>query len=270
VVVTLFLGLSQIAWADTETGGYADGPVDDSASSVTYTDAQTALIDAGEAEVLAVGALLNRAGTGVTDHCIPACPAPTGRADPSPLYWEGEGDGAKTYTCGPAATRDLLSAIGVPDPGEAQIASWEGTSSSSGTGIGMIVTALNDHYGSKGTWKAVAPGTPNNLEARVIEDVNYEHMPVIANVQPGVWLKFWNGHSVQHGHYDLISGYNWDAGTLRWAEEWNTAENSVGTQQYGNPYGFWNDVTAQDGYDAIVNSPSGQAGTGIVWSAPAA
>lgn len=267
VATSVCLGASQFAWADSDTGTGAPS-VDNSASTIVYSDQETAQINAGSAEVDAIGALM-AAGAAVTNHCVPDCPTRSYSAAPATIHWEGEGDtdpytgNPKYYTCGPAATRNLLEVMGAGDPSENTLANWEGTDKptaegggGTGTSIAGIRQALTNHYSSFGTWSTVSPGSQNGLMSHVVEDVYALKRPIVTNVAT-VYLPFWNGAAKQH--YDLISGYNWDANTLEWTEEWNTHFNGLwGTSSdyYGDPHGVHPNVPVSDGFDAVVSSPS--------------
>lgn len=241
------------AWAtDTETGA---PDVDNSSDGLTYTADEQQANAIKEARFQEVMQILDLPQ--LPAQCIPSCQPPTtiGTADPSTLYFEGQGNldssgVPKKYTCGPSATRNLLSAIGAPDPGEKSLENWEDTSSQTGTVFANIVRTLNGRYKNYGSWAGKKPDTPKKLLGRVVTDVFYYDMPLVSNVQTR-YLSFWNGHSAKH--YNLISGYNTDSSKLRYAEEWNTTKNGV--TGYGNPYGYHMEPVA-NGWNALHFSPS--------------
>jgi hypothetical protein len=260
IIASLVVGTVP-AYADTETGAPS---TDNSASTITYTTNQQAAIDDKEALATVIEGEI-----AVPESCpTPGCssyPPPSDTQDPPTLYWEGQGDtdpytgSPKLYTCGPAATRNMVTAMGASDPGEGKLAQWENTDlpqseggGGKGTGIANIVNTLNNHYGSYGTWEAWAPSAASKLMSHVVTDIYKESSPLVANVYT-YFLPFWNQHGTDH--YDLISGYYRNAGLIRFAEEWNTADNSVGTSQYGNPYGFHN-IDVNDAYSAVGASPT--------------
>ena len=204
------------------------------------------------------------------DQCIPGsfCPPRNTVALGAKLYYEGESNNdpntgyPKRYTCGPAATRNMVSAMGAADPGEWALQQWEQTNkptseggNGAGTYMGSIVKTLNDHYAGwgPGAWEAYKPLTANKLFARVVTDVGKYRAPLVENVDTQ-YLPFWNGHSTSH--YDTLQGYNYNSSELYIGEEWDTSVNNVGTSQYGNPYGYhWTNMN--NPYNAVHGSPSG-------------
>lgn len=79
------------------------------------------------------------------------------------IFYEGEGNGDKTYTCGPSATRNMIyNFLGI-DYGEYQFQVWEDTSRYYGTNINNIVSTLNNHFSSYGGWRTLPPTSASNL-----------------------------------------------------------------------------------------------------------
>lgn len=174
---------------------------------------------------------------------------------PDPLFAEGAGDGGATWTCGPAATRNMVYGMtrGALDYSEATWAYRERTTQSDGTDITNIKGALNYYVGTAwGHWDITAPATNADLVSDVEADVN------AANSQSGIqnvdtWpLYFWNG--VGALHYDLDYGYNLNHDGIYVGEEWDHEENG------GYPYGFREPPVSQD-LKAIKASPTHE----IVW-----
>jgi hypothetical protein len=171
---------------------------------------------------------------------------------PSPLYYEGQGNGGATYTCGPSATRNMVAGMTGTDYGEATFATWESTSSSTGTVISNISGALNTHFSTWGGWALHAPTSGSDLLSYVVTDVNATHPQAsIQNVQTS-YLPFWNGYSAKH--YDIAYGYNISSQLVTIGEEWNHVSNGV------NPFGS-HTISASTDYSAVHGSPSGQ----MVW-----
>lgn len=170
------------------------------------------------------------------------------------IFKEGQGNGKKSYTCGPSATRNLVYAKSGIDYGEAQFASWEGTTTT-GTAINNIASTLNTrvHQHFTDALMVDAPTSTTDLRAKVAADVYYKHGS-IPNVYTG-YLTFFNGHYLRH--YDVIYGYS--PTTLAFAEEWDPVY-IYGSASY-QPYGKHAAEPLTNAYNAIHNSPTGQ----MVW-----
>jgi len=156
------------------------------------------------------------------------------------IWKEGEGNGKKSYTCGPAATRNVVGAMNMDqygayrDLGEAQWASWEGTTTS-GTAVGNIASAMNTHL-SYGSWKAYKALDKDDYLSNIAVDTYQYHQPVVANVDTEE-LSFFNGKALDHFDFD----YGWDStdSTSRYiyiGEEWDPIY-TYGSSSYGNPFG---------------------------------
>ncbi|MFC6704763.1 hypothetical protein [Flexivirga alba] len=167
------------------------------------------------------------------------------------LHWEGEGNGNKRYTCGPAASRNVMQSLMGKDYGEAPFEKWEKTSPTTGTMSVDIASALELHFGHIDTWSTHTPTSPANLYANVKVTVGAYHHGTIQNVRTS-YLPFWNGHATNH--FNAAVGYTSSAVTV--GEEWYPAKIGV-TSNYGQPYGFHN-VSPTADYNAIHYAPSGK------------
>jgi hypothetical protein len=170
---------------------------------------------------------------------------------PLVLHYEGQGNGNKTYTCGPASTRNLVQMMTGTDYGEHQFEAWEGTSSVNGTAIGNIASTLNNHFGSYDTFAVTHPtsGALVLADAQTIVG-EYSH-EMVQNVLTN-YLPFWGGHSAKH--FDSV--YGWSGSNVTIGEEWDPP--AIGLPvSYGNPYGS-HSLAATTDYTAIANSPTGQ------------
>lgn len=167
------------------------------------------------------------------------------------IHKEGEGNGKKSYTCGPSATRNMVQAMTGRDYGELQFEQWEGTTSSVGTYIGNIVSTLNGHFSAYGGWTLKTPTSTTDLRNAIIVDTAGYNQSVILNVRTG-YLSFFNGKYLNH--YDVAQGYT--ATTIQIAEEWDPIY-IYGSSSYGNPYGSHQEASTNV-YNAVRYSPTGQ------------
>lgn len=165
------------------------------------------------------------------------------------LHWEGEGNGNKRYTCGPAASRNVMQSLMGKDYGEAPFERWEKTSPTTGTSSANIAAALQSHFGHIDTWSTTAPTSPANLYAGVKVTVGAYHHGTIQNVRTS-YLPFWNGHATNH--FNAAVGYTSSSITV--GEEWYPAKVGV-SSNYGQPYGFHN-VSPTADFRAIYYAPS--------------
>ncbi|GAA1947756.1 hypothetical protein GCM10009798_03600 [Nocardioides panacihumi] len=172
------------------------------------------------------------------------------------IFKEGEGNGKKSYTCGPAATRNMVAAMykrrtgAYKDFGEAQFATWEKTTTA-GTSRANVARALNAHFSSFGHWTTSRPTSKASLLTTVKSDTSVYHQPVIANIDTGYLEEFW-GKNLPH--FDLIYGYDATGATtfLKFAEEWDPIY-IYGASTYGNPYGHQK-ATLQHAFTAITHT----------------
>jgi hypothetical protein len=181
--------------------------------------------------------------------CLPAgCPPSVYTLPIGTIFYEGQGNGGATYTCGPSATRNMVYNMTGRDYGEAQFASWENTSSSIGTYITDIRSALNNHFSTWGSWGLDLPASKTDLMADTITDTYYatHRQEMIQNVQTS-YLSFWNGHSAKH--YDDVYGYDQPNSYIFVAEEWDHVEGT------SSPYGKHR-ITATMDFNAVHGSPS--------------
>jgi len=191
--------------------------------------------------------------TGVASPCPDGCtwkytPPSYYPSQPTPFY-EGQGNAGKEYTCGPSATRNMVYAMTGQDFGEFQFEQWEGTSSSTGTATGNIMSTLNGHFSNWDTWTLETPSSPQQLVSYVATDTYQAKHGVVMNVQTHA-LSFWNGAFTRH--YDLAYGYNSGASSVAISEEWNHPANG------GIPYGLHPNEPAINVFEAIHTSPSHQ------------
>lgn len=172
------------------------------------------------------------------------------------IWKEGEGNGKKSYTCGPAATRNMVAAMyashgqGYVDFGEAQFASWEGTTTS-GTSRANVAAALNNHFSQFGSWATSRPSSKDSLLGKVAVDTRTYHQSVILNVNTGEY-NWWNGKSL--GHFDFAYGFDNTGSTdyVKVAEEWDPIY-IYGSSSYGNPYGRHPMTPLADAYRAVTS-----------------
>lgn len=155
------------------------------------------------------------------------------------IFREGEGNGKKSYTCGPSATRNMVAAmykrrLGIyRDFTEQQFAEWELTDTS-GTSRANVMKALNLHFSSYGHWTTSRPATATDYFNAVKVDTYSYHQSVIANVDTEE-LTFFGDHALNH--FDFVYGYALDGSThyLSIAEEWDPVY-IYGSASY-QPYG---------------------------------
>jgi hypothetical protein len=155
------------------------------------------------------------------------------------IFKEGEGNGKKSYTCGPSATRNMVAAMyrrktgSWKDLTEQKFEDWEGTTNE-GTSRANVAAALNDHFSSFGHWKTSRPESATAYLDAVRLDTYSYHQSVIANIDTE-YLSFFEGHRLDH--FDFVYGYYVDGSThyLRIGEEWDPAY-IYGHSDY-NPYG---------------------------------
>jgi hypothetical protein len=169
------------------------------------------------------------------------------------IYAEGQGNGWKIYTCGPSAARNMLKNLTGRDYGEAQLATWIGTTTD-GSSLEQIHNALKAHFPNKGSWARHRPGSVQALMDVVEADTynNKHKRETIQNVNTG-YLPFWHGHFT--GHFD--NSYGFDTGGSKYvyvAEEWDhQVQNTATGTYYAAPYGK-HKVLASDLFAAIYYS----------------
>ncbi len=228
----------------TGAGGIGPDPYQPPAELLPALKAKQAQVDALDAQLDSGGAL---PACGGATTC-----APTSYALPNlVIHKEGEGDGKKSYTCGPAATRNMIQTLTGRNITEATYATWEKTTSSNGTYIGDIASALNTHFSTTGSWAVYAMTSTTLLKGYVINDTYTDGMGIIEHVDTG-YLSFFNGKHL--GHYDMIYGYSSSGGYIKIAEEWDPIY-VHGSSSYGNPFGTHSEPVANV-YSAIRHSNS--------------
>jgi len=178
-----------------------------------------------------------------------------GSAIASPLYYEGQGSTMwgkePTWTCGPAATRNMTWVMAGFDAGEDTISRWEGTTTN-GTSLAAIRDTLNKYYAAWGGWAISTPSSGSDVLAYVETDVNQSYkQPIIQNVLT-TYLPFFNGAAYRH--FDLADGYKVSTGQVTVGEEWNHTYGGV------QPYGYHTIGDSVD-YNAVHASPTHQ----LVW-----
>ena len=173
------------------------------------------------------------------------------------IYKEGQGNGKKSYTCGPSATRNMVAAMykhrdgAYKDFGEAQFATWEGTTTS-GTARANIAAALNNHFSSFGSWTTSRPSSKDSLLGTIIADTKAFHQAVILNVDTEEY-SFFNGKALNH--FDFAYGFDNTGATTDYiyvGEEWDPIY-IYGSSSYGNPYGKHKEALGHV-YQAVVKS----------------
>ena len=170
------------------------------------------------------------------------------------IYKEGEGNGKKWYTCGPSATRNMVSAMyksrngAYRDFGEHQFEIWERTTTS-GTARANVAATLNANFSSYGHWTSWRPANASAYYNAVKLDTYSYQQSVIANVNTRP-LKFFGGHDLDH--FDIVYGYYLDGTThyVRIGEEWDPTY-TYGPSDY-HPYGH-KTASLADAFDAIDN-----------------
>jgi hypothetical protein len=171
------------------------------------------------------------------------------------FFKEGQGNGKKSYTCGPSASRNVIYGMTGVDYGESQFATWEGTTTD-GTSRANIASALNNHFSS--VWATTRPADRASYLTYVISDTKYGSQGVIANVDTEFY-SFFNGHALNH--FDFVYGFDNTASTkyLYVGEEWDPIF-IYGSSSYGNPYGKHKEKLINS-YNAVNNTSY----HGIVW-----
>ena len=178
------------------------------------------------------------------------------------IYREGQGNGKKSYTCGPSATRNMVAAMykartgKLKDLGEKKFEDWEETGPD-GTSRAYVAKALNAHFSSFGHWTTSRPRTAAEYFNAVRVDTYRFHQSVIANVNTRK-LSFFKGHDLKH--FDFVYGYYSVGATryLRIGEEYDR-KYLFGTHDY-NPYGHRHEKLS-NAFIAITSDPI----HGIVW-----
>jgi len=165
------------------------------------------------------------------------------------IFKEGQGNGKKSWTCGPAATRNMVAAMYKHRDGtyknisESQFATWEGTTRN-GTARANIAATLNNHFSAFGVWRTWRPADRFALLGTIAEDTHDYHQSVILNVDTE-YYSFFNGKALNH--FDFAYGYDNTKSAKRMVyvgEEWDPIF-IYGQSSYGNPYGkhreqLWN------------------------------
>lgn len=155
------------------------------------------------------------------------------------IFKEGEGNGKKSYTCGPSATRNMVAAMYKRNLGiyrdftEQAFEQWELTDES-GTSRDNVMKTLNVHFSDYGHWTTSRPATATDYFNAVKVDTYSYHQSVIANIDTEE-LSFFGDHALNH--FDFVYGYALDGSThyLSIAEEWNPVY-IYGSASY-QPYG---------------------------------
>lgn len=213
----------------------------------------TAALNAGTVNFAANGVSASAAAGTVTPQACgpdPECNTPSRFYLPGLVdHREGEGNGKKHWTCGPAATRNMVQTMTGADYGEHQFELWEGTTTD-GTDINAIASTLNNHFSSWGGWKVSRPTSSLNLLSYVITDTLTYRQGIIPNVSTGS-LSFFKGHDLRH--FDMIYGWGSSGDHLGVNEEWDPV------YIYGNadyqPYGQ-HDESRVYVFNAVYYSPT--------------
>jgi len=174
------------------------------------------------------------------------------------IYKEGEGNGNKYWTCGPSATRNMVSAMwksyygSYHDLGEHQYEVWEDTTPA-GTSAWNVKVTLNTHFGGMGHWRLHKATDRDDYLTHVAVNTLQFHQPVIVSIDTE-FLSFWNGHHA--GHFDF--DYGWDSTDpahrqIAIGEEWDPIF-LFGSSSYGNPYGHHPNEALVNAFDAENNT----------------
>ncbi len=172
------------------------------------------------------------------------------------LWKEGQGNGKKSYTCGPSATRNMVAAMyhastgSYQDFGENQFAVWEGTTTS-GTARANVAAALNSHFASFGSWTTTRPADKQVLLSRVVTAAVY-NQAVIMNVDTE-FLGYWNRKALDH--FNIAFGWktNDSPKKIAFGEEWDPEFIYGHSFDYGNPYGK-HYVNLQKAFESVDNT----------------
>jgi hypothetical protein len=156
------------------------------------------------------------------------------------IFKEGQGNGKKSYTCGPSATRNMVYAMykaktgAYNDFGEGAFETWEGTTTN-GTSTANIAATLNNHFGSLGSWSTHKATSKDDYINWVSADTQTFHESVIVAVDTEE-LAYFNNKALDHINLDY--GYDSSGATkyIYKAEEWDPIF-TYGSSSYGNPYG---------------------------------
>ncbi len=175
------------------------------------------------------------------------------------IWKEGQGNGKKSYTCGPAATRNMVNAMNIratgsyQDLGENQWAIWEGTTTA-GTSRANVANALNGHASQYGSWTTYRPATKDSLYSTIATDTYYYKQSIILNVDTE-FFTFWNSKALDHFNfaYGYDSQSNPNAKLVAVGEEWDPIF-IYGSSSYGNPYGQHANVPLGNVYDAVIHT----------------
>jgi hypothetical protein len=173
------------------------------------------------------------------------------------IFKEGEGNGKKSYTCGPSTTRNMAAALFktfrgyYKDYGEHWFEVREGTKPGIGTSTDAIARVLNHYFGQFGSWTTWRPRDKYDYLRRIRTNTYlfHESIPVAVDTEK---YAYFNGKALDHIH--LIYGY--DLTTTPWqvkiAEEWDPIY-IYGHSVYGNTYGHQHPSNLE-GYRAVTNT----------------
>ena len=150
----------------------------------------------------------------------------------------------KSYTCGPASLRNMVRVMNKVNTGsysamsEAKMEDLLNTTSN-GTWIEDIVTALNNKWSHYGSWKTANPVDKYDYLASVKVDLYDYKQPLIQGVRTD-HLAYYNG--VALNHFNTVSGYKKvDNGKkVRIMDSWNPVKiyGYLPSRYNGeNPYG---------------------------------
>ncbi|HEY4267291.1 MAG TPA: hypothetical protein VGM94_03770 [Galbitalea sp.] len=176
------------------------------------------------------------------------------------LLKEGQGDGGAWWTCGPSATRNLVSAMykrltgSYKDFGEQKIGAMEGTTHH-GTARANVASALNKYFPRTkhfGPWITTRPSNAAMYFHTVAVTVDLKLRPLIANIDTEYLSYFGQSDGNGLDHFNLVYGSRTTTDGkvyLRVAEEWDP-HRAYGMYANSAPYGkYW--VPLSQAFNAI-------------------
>ncbi|MHB1614064.1 MAG: hypothetical protein ACYCXA_06565 [Actinomycetes bacterium] len=228
----------------TNTGVVADDP---NAPQPMLTDKQRADIAQMDRDrANAPGLSGEGSAGGVLPNMLPPAGAPaTGTLANQALQRQ-----EKTYTCGPAAARNMIQTLTGTDYGEGFFVTAMGTTTN-GTSSDQIRNALNAKFPGWGTWSLSYPKSASDVIRQVYVDVAQRGRGVIQNVYTlNMPYSIYAGHGLWH--FNLSYGFDYTGvGYVQYAEQWDPSK------FYSKPgyasYGKWK-IQAAELYTGISQS----------------
>lgn len=193
----------------------------------------------------------------------PGCPdgtciAPQGKLTVNgPIHPQDTG-----FTCGPAASRNMIEWLTGTDLGEAALRAEEHTDDYGATTWWHLRNALNNHLTHE--YEGLKVANPTELMGRVTTDISRYRVPVVMYVRLEE-LSYYNGHP--GGHYNVAFGYNHAGGGFIKIADQNDPTHwrpGINMQKYCRgcqPYGYHSEPLAS-AYAAVSTSLTPQS---IIW-----